>query len=400
MILAIALVALIAYLAIPLLSDVISLVTILFRRPDPVEPRALDPPTRLLFLVPAHNEEELIEACVTSLQGVDYPREAVRIVVIADNCTDRTAEIVRSLGAEVVERDNLEERGKPYAIMYTLERVGRDWDAFVIIDADTEVVPEFARALHDRGPLADHVVQAQFAIRNPGESWLTRLADILNWSTYRFRYPLKRRAGLNSPMTGNGMCIGRDVIEAYPWETTSLTENWELYARYTTEGVRIDYCRDAVLLSQEAKSLSQGEIQRNRWTAGRYAVLGKWRSRMLGSDRISAAQKLDCAAELGALSPVMHLAAALVVMALTPLAPEGWTLPLALAAGATLLPHGIPALLAFAAYPAKGSVVVAALRLPWYLIWRTIVFVRTIVGPRREWTRSGRHIEATGSSER
>src|SRR5688572_16332434 len=49
-----------------------------------------DPP-RLLFLVPAHNEELLITTCVRSLRELRYPPDRVSVVVIADNCRDQTA---------------------------------------------------------------------------------------------------------------------------------------------------------------------------------------------------------------------------------------------------------------------------------------------------------------------
>lgn len=383
-------------LSIPMWSDLLTAVVALAapRHPRDVALDDASEPQRLLVLVPAQNEEDLIVECVRALRGLDYPRDAARVVVVADNCDDRTADLARSEGVECLEHFSPTSRGKPHAIRWALKQVGRSWDAVVIVDADTRVSPDFARALDRCGRLTDRVVQARFAIRNPGETWLTRLADLLNWSTYRFRYPLKQRASLNCPLTGNGMCIGREVLAEYPWDTQSLTENWELYAQYTTGGVTIEYAPTALVLSQEAKTLKEAQVQRRRWTAGRFGVLHHWLGRIVTSQKIGWRQKLDCVCELAAPSPIVHLAAVVVVVGLTAMGPVKWQIPVAAGAVATLLPQTIVTVLAFAVYPSKASVLSGFLRLPVYLVWRSWMLLLTVLRPQDGWRRSPRHIEA------
>jgi cellulose synthase/poly-beta-1,6-N-acetylglucosamine synthase-like glycosyltransferase len=74
------------------------------------------------FVVPAHDEANGIAATVKSLQAVDYPKHLFRVVVVADNCTDDTAERARAAGAVVLERFNQELRGKGYALASAFER--------------------------------------------------------------------------------------------------------------------------------------------------------------------------------------------------------------------------------------------------------------------------------------
>src|SRR5690606_10093754 len=108
---------------------------------------------RLLFLVPAHDEALLIEGCVRSILAMDYPADRREVVVIADNCTDGTADLARTAGATCLERADTERRGKPWALAWALERVDLGaFDAVVIIDADSLVDPSFARAMARHSP--------------------------------------------------------------------------------------------------------------------------------------------------------------------------------------------------------------------------------------------------------
>ena len=148
--LAAVLIALVALLWLPLLSELLSV----FRRKhisQPVKDGSGDTP-RLLLLVPAHDEHLLITGCVRSLLQMAYPPASRRVVVIADNCTDATARLAREEGAEVLERVDREFPGKPRAIAWALGQIDlKSWDACVIIDADSTVAPSFASGLGAAG---------------------------------------------------------------------------------------------------------------------------------------------------------------------------------------------------------------------------------------------------------
>ncbi|MER2183800.1 MAG: glycosyltransferase family 2 protein, partial [Clostridia bacterium] len=101
-----------------------------------------DPQMRFLVLVPAHNEERVIGDIIENLQEMDYPRELYDFYIIADNCTDGTAEKARSLGANVIETRKESEdapTGKPIALKKALEAIGNyqdRYDLMMIFDAD------------------------------------------------------------------------------------------------------------------------------------------------------------------------------------------------------------------------------------------------------------------------
>jgi cellulose synthase/poly-beta-1,6-N-acetylglucosamine synthase-like glycosyltransferase len=348
---------------------------------------------RLLFLVPAHDEELLVGETVRSLLSQDYPANALRVVVIADNCTDRTAEVARRGGAECLERFDPVNRGKPRALAWAIERCPpADVDAVVIIDADTIVDSNFAAALLPYAPLRDCAVQAYFGTLNEWETWVTRLAGVLARGRYEVLYPLKARGGLSCPLLGNGMCIGSGLLPN-GWDAFSLTENWELYARYVAAGVPIRYAGAAKLRSQEARSLRQAQTQRHRWLAGRLGVFKTWTRPILASRNASALQKLDALAELGGPSPALHLAIAVVVAGLAALVlPRGAAAVIAGAALLSLLSQCVTTVLVLLRHPQPLVTTLALAMLPGYVVWRSFLALRTMLGSGpRSWDKTHHH---------
>jgi cellulose synthase/poly-beta-1,6-N-acetylglucosamine synthase-like glycosyltransferase len=351
-------------------------------------------PQRLLFLVPAHNEATLIHTCVRSL--LRMRRSAVvehEVVVVADNCSDDTAGLAAAAGAGILERDAPDSPGKPRAIQWALQHVDlAHWDAVVIVDADTIVTPAFAEALAARGSLRDKAVQAYFGVSNRNDSWLSLLADLLAKVRYEEQYPLKRAAGLNCPLTGNGMCLGVELLGRVGWDTDSLTENWELYARYSALGEEIDYARDAKLYAQEARTLAQSSTQRRRWQAGRWSVLVAYARRLLTSSRAGGHQTVDTLGELAAPGPILHatVASVLALALLSVGSPVATCLALLFLLG--MAPTAWFSAKAWRRHPQRAQLLLALLRLPVYAGWRVVVGGLALATARNgTWQRSPRH---------
>ncbi|MDZ4672880.1 MAG: glycosyltransferase family 2 protein [Gemmatimonadota bacterium] len=335
----------------------------------------------MVVLVPAHNEELHIRDCVRSLVQVDYPKADWEVIVVADNCVDMTAKLAMSEGAKCLERHDPQHPGKPQALVWAMAQLRlREFDAVVIIDADTVVPPDYALALAIYSPLRDVVLQSNFLVANEQENWLTRLGGVLSRCRYQVTYPLKQRAGLNCPLTGNGMCIGTGVLQSEGWQAFGITEDSELYAQFTAAGVPILHADRANLYSQEASSLAQGATQRRRWLAGRIGVLRQWGGIVLKSNQITWHQKLDLLVELGLSSPILHLAAAVTVaiaaLATLPQPINAW---IAAAALSSLVGLIIATVYVLWHHPEPGPTLRAFLKLPLYVMWRILLFMRTIL---------------------
>lgn len=349
---------------------------------------------RILFLVPAHNEELLVGDCVRSVQNLDYPDHKYGIRVIIDNCTDQTEYRATDAGAECLVRNNPNLTGKPHALNWAIEKIDLErWDTVVILDADSTVEKDFARCISEQGPLSDRVCQTYFSTSNEDENWLTLLGGLLARMKYEIFYPLKDSAGLNSPLTGNGMCIGTEVLRQYGWFAFGLTENWEMYAKYTIEGVPIRYIQKAKLLSQESRSLSQGAPQRRRWSLGRVSTLKNWITHFTTASNLRWHQRLDAIAELADPGPALHASVALLlVVGSCSILPSHFAWYLVLIAAFSLSHYALGLALVLQDHPRPLGSLAALGMLPFYMAWRLVVAIWTLLtASDATWRKTERH---------
>lgn len=386
-----------AWLALPLASDILSLTLLAFRR---VRLQSVPSATvhaesqRLCFLVPAHNEALLVERCVTSLHGMERRTAQFDVVVVADNCTDETGALARAAGAVVLERADATRRGKPAAIAWALAKLPlQRYDAVVIVDADSLVDRNFADAIAQGPPLRNAAAQTYNGIANRSASWLSRLAGLLITARYDGQFRLKAHAALSCPMA-NGMVMGTETIARLGWPADSLTENWEMFARYVAAGIRVSYLPRARLGSEQAKALAESGTQRRRWQAGRSDVLRRYASPILRSRETPWRQKVDAIAELSAPGPVLQSFIAAVGAAVMATLPGRLAALVAFGFAASVLHVGTWTLWALKREPDPALVIRALFRLPQYAVWRVLIALGTVSTSRRKaWLRSPRPSE-------
>lgn len=230
---------------------------------------AIEPQSRFVFVVPAHNEELGIAATVQSLLSVCYPRVLFDVAVIADNCTDGTAEQARTAGAECLERHDKTLRGKGYALRHAFtELMPRGYNAFIVIDADSIVSTNFLSVLDIRLSQGEQVVQAYYGMSNPDASILTYLFQVGNLIENKLFWVPKDKFGLPIILRGNGMCFTREILEKYPWNAFSIVEDTEYGLTLTNNNVRIHFAPDIGVYACQPETLQQAFAQRVRWASG------------------------------------------------------------------------------------------------------------------------------------
>jgi hypothetical protein len=221
------------------------------------------------LLVPAHNEEEVLEVLLESLVALDYPKERFTISVIADNCTDKTAELARAMaGVQVLERTDPQKRGKGYALNWAFEQLEAahvSYDACVIVDADSVVEPTFLRAMEREVAGGALALQACYGVLNSSDSPSAALRWIALALVNHVR-PLGRNGlGCSSTLTGNGICLRREVVQRYPWRSFALAEDYHYYLTLLQQGVLVRYVPDAVVRAQMPTTFAQMKTQDIRW---------------------------------------------------------------------------------------------------------------------------------------
>lgn len=232
-----------------------------------------DRSTRFAFVVPAHNEEGGIAATVRSLLRVQYPATLFDVIVIADNCTDATAEVARKEGALCLERRDDSLRGKGYALRFAFEQLlSGDYDAFVVIDADSVVSSDFLAGLDRRFQAGQGVVQVYNGLSNPDDSVLTYLFQVGNLIENKLFWESKDRLGLPVVLRGNGMCFSREVLARNQWDSFSIVEDTEYALLLLERGEKIRFAPEVGVYARQPGTIEQARVQRVRWASGNATV--------------------------------------------------------------------------------------------------------------------------------
>jgi 1,2-diacylglycerol 3-beta-glucosyltransferase len=245
-------------------------------------PRAAPPgaPPRLRFavVIPARDEEETIATTLAGLAAIDYPRELVETIVVADNCTDGTATIAARAGATVWPRRG--GGGKGGALAWALRRL-RDVDAVVVVDADCDVTANLLTAIEARMREGANVVQVAYLVGNADASAVAALR-YASFALVNVVRPIgKARLGLSAGLLGTGMAFRTELLALQPWVARSLVEDQEQHLRLVAAGERVVFAPEARVVSAMPTTLRRSSSQLLRWDAGRARLIRTWTPRLL-----------------------------------------------------------------------------------------------------------------------
>lgn len=274
------------------------------------------------ILIAARNEAAVIGQLIDSVKAQDYPADRVRIYLCADNCTDRTAAIARRKGAVVYERRDPEHVGKGYALNFLLGRIARrretPCDAFVVLDADNILAPNYLTELNKTYSDGYEIVTSYRNSKNYGDNWIS--AGYALWFLREARYLNRPRCllGTSCAVSGTGFLFSRRVLEdCGGWNFFLLTEDIEFTIANVTRGVKVGYCGTAELYDEQPTSFRQSWRQRVRWSRGYMQVFRKYGGQLLKGILHGSFSCFDMtmnimpAAVLSAVSIVSNLTAAI-----------------------------------------------------------------------------------------
>ncbi|MEW5977510.1 MAG: glycosyltransferase family 2 protein [Acidobacteriota bacterium] len=229
-----------------------------------------EPRNRFAIVIPAHNEENVINVTVSTLLNQNYPRLLYDIFVVADFCSDQTAREARRAGATVLERNDGERSGKGAALSWAFNQIfstGEDYDAVVIFDADTKVDADFLLIMDVRLSQDELVIQGRHAVSNPNTGWLPALTWAMFIIDNRFQNLGRSNLGWSAKHMGDSICFRAEILRKLGWGE-GLTEDYLLRQRLLLVGVRIAYEPYAIGFGEAALSWRQAQSQRARWLRG------------------------------------------------------------------------------------------------------------------------------------
>lgn len=242
---------------------------------------------RYAFFIAAHNEEQVIANLVRSIKAQDYPQELIDVFVVADSCTDCTAEVARSAGAIVYERNDLARKGKSWVMDYGFARILREYpgvyEGFFVFDADNLVSPDFTTIMNDAFDQGYMAVTGYRNSKNFGSSWISAAYATAYLREARFLNNARMICGTSCAVSGSGYLVSARIIEAmHGWQFHTLTEDIQFSTFCAIHGVRIAYA-PAQFYDEQPVTFKASWKQRMRWTKGFYQVFFTYGAHLIKS---------------------------------------------------------------------------------------------------------------------
>lgn len=344
----------------------------------------------LAILVPAHNEAAHLARCLHSLQ--QSANQTTTIIVIADNCSDHTAEIARHAGVRVLERQNAAERGKGFALAYAFAQLWSEaFAAFVIVDADTVVATNFVAAMQARFAAGADAVQCRYGVLNAQDSPRTRLMSIALMAFNVLRPRGRDSWGLSAGLLGNGFGLARGTLAAVPYAAHSIVEDLEYHLKLVRAGRRVQFADETTVLAEMPVAGTGVTTQRARWEGGKLQMLRQYAGALLLEVCRGRARLLEPLLELLLLPLAFHVVLLLVTLGFAWLSSFAW----------------LHAYASFGLLLTVGHVVAAVIvggggwrdwltlaRAPFYIVWKLSLLHAIVRAARKEtvWVRTERKV--------
>jgi cellulose synthase/poly-beta-1,6-N-acetylglucosamine synthase-like glycosyltransferase len=236
---------------------------------------------KIAVLVPAHDESDGISATIDSI--LPQLGSGDRLLVVADNCSDDTARIASEKGAEVIERNNLEKRGKGFALDYGIRFLARSPpDIVVIVDADCIVDENALRKMAAYSVQRDRPVQCLYLMYSPDEAGIkTKIAEFA-WLVKNQVRPLGyARLGLPCQLMGTGMAFPWQAINNIDLASGNLVEDMKLGIDLSKSGYPPLFYEDARVTSYFPSASETQSVQRTRWEHGHLNMILKQAPRLI-----------------------------------------------------------------------------------------------------------------------
>ena len=358
-------------------------------------PNYIDRPRpKTTVLIPAHNEAEQIKEVIEVLQT--QVTEQDRIIAIADNCHDNTAELARAAGATVLEREHKTDRGKGYALDYAMQQIKSDPpEVLVILDGDCLIEPNTIRNITCKAIATGRPVQATYLMEQPEDP---SLKDNISMFSIKVKNLVRllglNRLGWHSLLTGSGMAFPWELISQVSLAGSKTTDDMQLTVDLALNGTTPVFCENAMVMGRLMKD-KDAQSQRSRWEHGHlemilvevprllkgFVATGRWAALGLALDILIPPLSLLVMAWFVVTVAVLAVTV-LTSISIVPMAIVG-------VAGSFLLAGVLLAWLKFgrAELPLQNLIAV-----PFYVLSKIPIYLKFLVKPQSRWLKTERDL--------
>ena len=239
------------------------------------------------FLIVARNEAVVIGDLIDSIKAQQYPHELIRIFVLADNCSDKTASIAKAHGAITFVNSTPNTVGKGLALKRLIqlrnEYPGTESDGVFFFDADNIVDPHFTKRMNDAYLNQNTILIGYRGSKNFSSNATSMGSSIIFFREAHFLHHARNRLGLSTHINGTGFMLPNHIVKHEPWEAFSLIEDVEFTILQLIKERKVIFVRDAKFYDEQPIDADVSFKQRLRWIKGSIQIFFLHAGKLLSS---------------------------------------------------------------------------------------------------------------------
>lgn len=253
---------------IPLLSEIFEIIVALITRKKKY-PKS-DKKAKIAYLIPAYNESDVIYDTVKdALDNQDYPKDLYCVYVIANNCTDNTADLAREAGAKVLILDDPDPNHHKalypikYGIDYILEN-DRDVEMIIHLDADNHMNKEFSSLMNDAYQSGVDFARPYEGAINAPQNFYTKACALFYAIDSRFLARAREKMHLAAHINGSGAMMSRKLLlETGGYDCECISDDTEFCFNRILENKKGHFVEEAVVY-EDLPSTKKDTVNRNK----------------------------------------------------------------------------------------------------------------------------------------
>ena len=250
------------------------------KKMKPVVPYEEEDLPFISIFIPAHNEENTIEATITSVCESEYyknDKPNYEVIVINDGSTDSTGEILAEIKKDlpqlkiVTRHPPRSGKGKGFVLNDALTL--SQGEIIGVFDADTQIKTDYLMTIiqYLNGDIDG--VQSRVKMFNRDENFLARMQH-LEFASFGNTLIAKDNLGSTGFLGGNGQFVKKDaIIDCGRWDGFAVTEDLNLAIKIILQGGKIRYCGECAVYQEAVTTWRAFFRQRVRWAIGNFETL-------------------------------------------------------------------------------------------------------------------------------
>lgn len=231
---------------------------------------------RIAYLIPAHNEENVIFETVKSIiEKQNYPRDKFEVFVVADNCTDKTAELAEKAGAVVLIHNDPDPAHHmalyplKYGVDYLINLKDNPYDMVVHLDADNHINDDFSLYMNDAFQAGVDLARPYEGAINASQNFFTKACTIFYMFDSRYGSRMRERLHLAAHVNGSGAMMSVRMLKATGgYDSVTISDDTEYWFNRLNDGYKGHFVEDAVVYEDMPSSLKDTYNRNKRIGAG------------------------------------------------------------------------------------------------------------------------------------